>query len=58
MYICICNAVKENDIIECIKKNKDVTLRKICCETEAGQDCGKCVKDIKKILNENINERK
>lgn len=40
MYICICNAIKEKDVI---KKIKDGDLReKIIEDTCLGKNCGKC----------------
>lgn len=40
MYICICNAVKEKDIIEKIKEGN--SEQEIINQTCVGKTCGKC----------------
>lgn len=40
MYVCICNAVKEKDVIEKIKKG--YLREEIIEETCLGKNCGKC----------------
>tara|TARA_B100000073_G_scaffold239968_2_gene201051 strand:- start:518 stop:691 length:174 start_codon:yes stop_codon:yes gene_type:complete len=40
MYICICNAVKEKDIVEEIKKGN--STQEIIDKTCVGKVCGRC----------------
>jgi len=42
VYICICRAVSEQDIVEVSNKNKNADLKTIKRETGLGSQCGKC----------------
>ena len=51
MYICLCNAITERDVRECVRRG--------CCSMDAlsmelgvGTSCGKCRPVAKEILDE------
>lgn len=48
--ICLCNGVRENEIIETLKKVDIPTLEVIQDKTGAGTNCGRCIKAIESIL--------
>lgn len=47
MYICICNAVREKDILEKIKEGN--TRQEIIEKTCVGKTCGKCNSSFEKL---------
>jgi len=58
MYVCICKAVTEKILEECINKNSCVTVRHVSKNCQAGTQCGKCIPWIKKMLNEKKKTKK
>lgn len=54
MYVCICRAVSEKDIVEVKKKYKTTDLKIIRRETGLGSQCGKCESACISLL-ENLN---
>ncbi|GLX95549.1 (2Fe-2S)-binding protein [Herbidospora galbida] len=49
MYACVCRAVTENEVHDCIA-NGARTVRQIRDTTGAGGDCASCVRKICAIL--------
>ena len=52
MYVCICNAVTDSDIIEA-QKNGLTTLKDITRNLGVGNCCGRCVTSAKSVLEAN-----
>ena len=52
MIVCLCKNITEKQIVKIIEENacKSVGDVSICCQ--AGTKCGKCVTQIKTLLNE------
>ncbi|GII61318.1 hypothetical protein Ssi03_06670 [Sphaerisporangium siamense] len=50
MYVCICQAVTENEVHACIAAGAK-TARQVRDITGAGKDCATCVRKICAILN-------
>ena len=53
--ICQCFDVKEDLIVDVIKKNNLKTIEEITNYTKAGGGCGKCKNELQKILDNEIN---
>ncbi|MCO4784797.1 Bacterioferritin-associated ferredoxin [Marinomonas gallaica] len=53
MYVCLCNAVSDKAIKNSIA-NGATTMRDLYSEYNLGKQCGKCCKDVKGILNEEL----
>lgn len=52
MYVCLCKAVKDAEIQELLETGQCSTLKEIsqaCC---AGRQCGRCVSEIRNIIND------
>lgn len=49
-YICICNAVKESELIEIIKNNPSISIKDLQ-RINIGNCCKKCLIETKQILN-------
>lgn len=49
MYICICEALTEKEIAQCIESgaNSVMDVQRKC---QAGQSCGSCLKKIQKMV--------
>jgi len=50
--ICICNIVSIRELKKAIAKNGLTSLEEIKLVTKAGTSCGRCVENIKRILQE------
>lgn len=53
MYVCLCQAVSDKAIKKSIA-NGATTMRDLYREHNLGNQCGKCCKDVKGILNEEL----
>ena len=51
MIICICNNVNDKKIIEQVKKG--LNFKQIQIKLNVANDCGKCKKEIVKLIKEN-----
>jgi bacterioferritin-associated ferredoxin len=51
MIVCHCKVVTDRVVSESIERGA-CTLRQVCSETGAGQDCGGCVFSLKRVLVE------
>ncbi|HKM30840.1 MAG: (2Fe-2S)-binding protein [Bacteroidales bacterium] len=52
--ICYCNEVHKSTIVQAIKEKNLKTVEEVGEETGAGQVCGQCQGDIRKLLDEII----
>lgn len=52
MYICICEGIKEKEIKEYIKENKNNDFKKLCLDINICNQCKKCSKNIKELINQ------
>ncbi|TQV77295.1 (2Fe-2S)-binding protein [Aliikangiella marina] len=57
MYVCICNAVTDSDIIEA-KNNGHTKLKDITRQLGVGNCCGRCVETAKEILDSHVGVQK
>lgn len=57
MYVCICNAITDKEIIEA-QKNGHTSIKKISQHLGVGTCCGRCIDTAKQILNENSGVQK
>ncbi|MFD1384854.1 (2Fe-2S)-binding protein [Rhodanobacter aciditrophus] len=53
MYVCLCNAVSDKTIKKSIADGA-TSMRDLYREHNLGNQCGKCCKDVKSILNEEL----
>ena len=51
MYICICNAITERDVRECVRKGC-CSMDELSVELGVGTGCGRCRPTASEILNE------
>ncbi len=52
MYICICNAISDREIIEA-QQNGYKTIEQISQHLGVGDCCGRCIESAKDVLREN-----
>ena len=52
MYVCICNAITDTQIIEA-QQNGHTTMEQITRHLGVGDCCGRCVSTAKEVLNDN-----
>jgi bacterioferritin-associated ferredoxin len=57
MYVCICNAVTDSQIIEA-QQNGLTTMQEITRHLGVGNCCGRCVETAKDVLRENAGVQK
>ncbi|HEV7451783.1 MAG TPA: (2Fe-2S)-binding protein [Pseudonocardiaceae bacterium] len=50
MYVCICRAVTEAEVLGCIADGA-CTIKDVIKRSEAGTGCGSCVKKIAALLS-------
>jgi len=55
MYICICNAVTENEVRECARRGC-CSLDDLSMELGVGTGCGRCRPAANEILNESLDQ--
>ena len=51
MYICICNAITERDVRECVRRGC-CSVDELSVELGVGSGCGRCRTAAKEILDE------
>ena len=51
MYICICNAITERDVRECVRRGC-CSMEELSGELGVGTSCGRCRPVAKEILDE------
>lgn len=55
MFICICSVITENKLRKVIEEYNCKTIEDVQKYINIGQQCGHCLPDVQRILNE-INE--
>ena len=53
MFVCICHGVTDNTISKSIDDGA-TTMRCLSSKLKVGTQCGKCVKNCKKVLNNKL----
>lgn len=51
MYVCVCNAVTERQVRECVARGAD-TLDQVAIETGLGIGCGRCKEFAMELLED------
>ncbi|WP_340611946.1 bacterioferritin-associated ferredoxin [Xenorhabdus bharatensis] len=54
MYICLCNAISDKAIRNAVKQQNVRSIRELKSFVPVGSDCGKCVRQAREIINEEI----
>ncbi|MAD01284.1 hypothetical protein CNQ84_06995 [Pseudomonas abyssi] len=53
MYVCLCKSVTDNQIKDAIAGGA-CSMRDLRNDLEVGTQCGKCARDCKSLLSENL----
>jgi Bacterioferritin-associated ferredoxin len=56
MYICICKSVTDSQIRRCVRETGVRNLRGLRRELGACDQCGKCAREARQIITQNIEE--
>lgn len=51
MFVCVCNAVTDSQIIEELDNGAN-NLRDISCRLNVGRNCGQCCKTARKVIKQ------
>jgi bacterioferritin-associated ferredoxin len=54
MYICLCNAISDKTIRNAVRQQYVRSIRELKNFVPVGSDCGKCVRQAREIINEEI----
>ncbi|MBC8944485.1 MULTISPECIES: bacterioferritin-associated ferredoxin [Xenorhabdus] len=54
MYICLCNAINDKTIRNAVRQQHVRSIRELKSVVPVGSDCGKCVRQAREIINEEI----
>ncbi len=52
MYVCVCKAVKDKEINQYLESGLCTNLKDISQICQAGRQCGRCVPEIRKLVDE------
>jgi bacterioferritin-associated ferredoxin len=52
MYVCVCKAVKDKEINQYLESGLCNSVKDISKTCEAGRQCGRCVPEIRRLVNE------
>ena len=52
MYVCVCKAVKDKEINQYLESGLCKNLKDISKICQAGRQCGRCVPEIRKLVDE------
>lgn len=55
MYICVCNALREDDLRQEMDKGAR-TIQDLAMRTGAGASCGSCVSQLKEFVDHHLEE--
>lgn len=58
MYVCICEAVTEKEILRQVREEGVKTVRSLGRATGACRQCGKCAADAKNLIRNCIHQHK
>lgn len=56
MYVCLCNAISDKAIRNVIRKHHPQSFQELRTFIPVGNECGKCIRQARNILNEEIQE--
>ena len=51
MVVCQCRRVSDRKVAACVSKGCS-SVRELCASTGAGRDCGSCVRQLRKLLDD------
>ncbi|PHM74773.1 bacterioferritin-associated ferredoxin [Xenorhabdus kozodoii] len=54
MYVCLCNAVSDKAIRNAVHQQHIRSIRELRSFVPVGSDCGKCIRQAREIMNEEI----
>ncbi|MDE9430463.1 bacterioferritin-associated ferredoxin [Xenorhabdus bovienii] len=54
MYICLCNAISDKTIRNIVRQQHVRSIRELRDFVSVGSDCGKCIRQAREIMNEEI----
>ncbi|AYA41466.1 bacterioferritin-associated ferredoxin [Xenorhabdus nematophila] len=54
MYICLCNAISDKTIRNAVHQQHIRSIRELRNLVPIGSDCGKCIRQAREIMNEEI----
>ncbi|CDG99543.1 MULTISPECIES: bacterioferritin-associated ferredoxin [Xenorhabdus] len=54
MYICLCNAISDKTIRNIVRQQHVRSIRELRDFVPVGSDCGKCIRQAREIMNEEI----
>ncbi|MCP9269939.1 bacterioferritin-associated ferredoxin [Xenorhabdus sp. XENO-1] len=54
MYICLCNAISDKTIRNIVRQQHVRSIRELRNFVPVGSDCGKCIRQAREIMNEEI----
>ena len=57
MLVCLCYGISEHKIKELVKSGAAASLREIQAHCQAGKNCGTCVCDLKRLVEESRREQ-
>ncbi|MCG3463518.1 bacterioferritin-associated ferredoxin [Xenorhabdus bovienii] len=57
MYICLCNAISDKTIRNIVRQQHVRSIRELRDFVPVGSDCGKCIRQAREIMNEEIAQR-
>ena len=53
MFVCVCNAITENDIRQAVDDSND-TIKQIKQKFAVGDQCGGCISLAKQVINQQL----
>ncbi|NRN30633.1 bacterioferritin-associated ferredoxin [Photorhabdus heterorhabditis] len=54
MYVCLCNAVSDRTIRNAVRQHHVHSIRELQRIVPVGRDCGKCIRQARELINEEI----
>ncbi|WP_338883730.1 MULTISPECIES: bacterioferritin-associated ferredoxin [Xenorhabdus] len=54
MYVCLCNAISDKTIRNAVHQQHIRSIRELRSFVPVGSDCGKCIRQAREIMNEEI----
>ncbi|NSL63559.1 bacterioferritin-associated ferredoxin [Yersinia pestis] len=54
MYVCLCNAVSDKVIRKAVRQHQPHTVKQLRQLVPIGSDCGKCIRQAREILIEEL----
>ncbi|MBI6550639.1 bacterioferritin-associated ferredoxin [Xenorhabdus lircayensis] len=54
MYVCLCNAISDKTIRNAVHQRHVRSIRELRNLVPVGGDCGKCIRQAREIMNEEI----